>query len=71
MQNYTIQTTHPAGYRDGTHVVTVRTNRDGTRYVSGGGFGCSRDYRTTSDVDAITSLLRENGMRLVSSRKTR
>lgn len=60
--DYRVTTKHPAGYRDGTHTLTVNLNRDGTRYVTGGGFGCSRDYNTFDDATAIRSLLREHMM---------
>ncbi len=68
---YAITTKHPAGYRDGTHVVTVDVNRDGTRTVKGGGFGCSRDYRASTDKAAVNALLAENGMVLVSMKKAK
>jgi hypothetical protein len=71
MTSYKITTKHPAGYRDGTHEVTVRVNANGTRYVSGGGFGCSRDYWAKTDKAAITSLLAENGMELVACKKSK
>jgi hypothetical protein len=69
-QNYEIETVHPAGYRDGKHTVTVTTtkNHQTNRYVkcvSGGGFGCSRDYETPSDSIAINNLMMENGMRAI------
>lgn len=64
--SYRITTVHPTGYRDGEHTVEVRQNKDGvTRYVSGGGFGCSRDYWTPLNTVAIANLLAENGMRMV------
>lgn len=67
---YRITTDHPNGYRDGEHEVTVTTikNNQTNRYVksvSGGGFGCSRDYETPSDMVAIANLLTENGMRML------
>lgn len=68
--NYRITTVHPTGYRDGDHevIVTTEKNHQNNRYqkhVSGGGFGCSRDYETFSDAVAIANLLAENGMRMV------
>jgi len=46
--------------------VTVSVNRDGkTRYVTGAGLGCSRDYATPSDAVAVSNLLLENGMRVL------
>ncbi len=64
-KTYKITTRHPNGYRDGEHEVTVTINQDGTRYVSGGWFGCSRDYKVDGDRGAVRMLLAENGMRLV------
>lgn len=70
-QQYQIETRHPAGYMDGTHFVTVTTETNGSRYVDGRGFGCSRDYPVTSDKTAIVMLLRENGMSLLSIKKAK
>lgn len=67
---YTIETVHPTGYRDGIHVVTVTTTKNHrtsrlVKSVSGGGFGCSREYDTPSDTIAIQNLLAENGMQMI------
>jgi hypothetical protein len=64
---YRIVTKHPTGYRDGSHTVAVHENADGSRYVTGENFGCSRDYRTDSNISAIRLLLAEHLMTLVSS----
>lgn len=67
---YRIETKHPTGYNDGTHEVRVHFSRlDGTRFVDGASFGCSRDYRVKTDVEAIRLLLSEHAMTLVKSRK--
>jgi hypothetical protein len=68
--SYRITTVHPTGYRDGEHVVEVSTRKNFStnrleKNVSGGGFGCSRDYSTPSDTVAIQNLLAENGMRMI------
>lgn len=73
---YRITTVHPTGYRDGEHEVRVVRNpvHDGipeSRYVTGGGFGCSRDYTTPSDTVAISNLLAEHGMRMVRMAKVK
>lgn len=72
--NYKIETVHPNGHRDGEHLVTVTTTKNHqtnryTKSVSGGGFGCSRDYETPSDSVAINNLMVENGMRAVRMEK--
>lgn len=59
---YDVTTTHPAQYRDGTHRLTVKENRDGSRFVHGAGFGCSRDYHTPNALVAISMFLREHAM---------
>lgn len=74
--NYQIETVHPAGYRDGIHVVTVTTTKNHqnnrlVKCVSGGGFGCSRDYETPSDTVAIQNLLAENGMRMIRMKEVK
>lgn len=66
---YRITTEHPNGYRDGEHEVTVTTTKNHQtnrlqKCVSGGGFGCSREYETIYDTVAIQNLLAENGMRM-------
>ncbi len=66
---YQIVTRHPTGYKDGTHAVDVCINSNGTRYVSGGLVGCSRDYAVAKDVDAIRMQLSEHSMTLVGNPK--
>lgn len=67
---YEIETTHPSYPRNqGTFRVEVTANPDGTRYVKGSPFGCSRDYHTTSDKSAIEQLLHEHGTQLETCRK--
>ena len=66
---YSITTKHSNGYRDGVHEVNVTTDNKGLKSVSGGGFGCSRDYATDKDITAIKFLIAENGMTLVKSKK--
>lgn len=64
-KTYLVTTKHPAGYMDGTHELTVSINSNGTRYVKGKGFGCSRDYIADSDSRAIKTFLPEHGMTAV------
>lgn len=59
--NYKVEVSHPTGFHSGTHDLTVKVNFGGaTRYVAGFAFGCSRDYTTDSDEQAIRSFLREH-----------
>jgi hypothetical protein len=65
-RKYLVRTRHPRGFRDGLKIVTVNVNPDGTRFVSGGGLGCSRNYRTGCDMRAVDCLLSEHAMMRVS-----
>ena len=65
-KSYKVTTKHPNGYKDGEHVLDVAINSDGTRYVTGRGWGCSRDYAVKTDREAIVCLLRENAVDLMS-----
>lgn len=47
------------GHQAGQHTLTVADNADGSRYVSGRSWGCSRDYRVASDREALALLLGE------------
>lgn len=65
-KTYQVTTKHPTGYMDGRHELTVNVNDykngNGARYVSGAGFGCSRDYLVKTDAEAIRLLLAEHAM---------
>lgn len=60
--NYNVQTSHPTKYKDGWHILTVNRQDDGTCYITGQGWGCSRDYAIPKDVDAIRTFLAEHAM---------
>jgi hypothetical protein len=65
-QIYQIEVVHPTtGFHTGTHVVTVATETR-TRYVTGLGFGCSRDYLADTDEQAIKEFLAEHGCKVTN-----
>lgn len=68
---YTIKTSHP-NWEPGNGVQAVRVvtvkedgKPNGERYVLGGSFGCSRNYKAPDDRAAIVNLLAEHGCQLV------
>jgi len=65
---YQIGTANHAGVKE-THIVEVSTNSDGSRYVVGREFGCSRDYRVADDKTAVKMLLAEHAQKLNSIKK--
>ncbi len=66
---YNVKVNHPTGYHDGTHQLTVNDNPSGKScYVSGGEFGCSRDY-AADDITAIRTFLSEHACTLISIKK--
>lgn len=65
-REYQVVTKHSNGYMDGTHVLEVTQNANGTYYVKGRGFGCSRDYNVSDPTSAILELLSENAMQLIN-----
>jgi hypothetical protein len=67
---YFVTTEHPTGWMNGTHEVTVVTEKNHQtnrlqKSVRIPGLGCSCDYQTPLDLVAISNLLAENGMRMV------
>jgi uncharacterized protein (DUF2141 family) len=54
-----------SGYHAGNHNVRVVSDRDGSKYVSGSPFGCSRNYFVSTDREAINRLMVEHGCSLV------
>jgi hypothetical protein len=60
MKTYTVTVKHPTDFHKGEHAITVKMNRDGTRYCDGRGCGCSRDYNVKTDADAIRRFLAEH-----------
>ncbi len=70
-KTYTVTTKHPTGYLDGMHEITVtRTPAfrriPESRYCDAVNLGCSRDYPTKSDEDAIRRFLSEHAMTATS-----
>lgn len=60
-KTFIVTTQHPTGWKDGEHRLVVHEShgKPGCFYVTGAGFGCSRDYRGTEE-HAIRMLLSEH-----------
>lgn len=67
--SYRVTTKHTTGYMDGQHVLTVNQNPNGSLYITGTGFGCSRDYQTRNHKEALKTFLAENGMKMMICNK--
>lgn len=71
-RSYKVAVSHATNFHNGTHVITVKTNFDGASvYCSGASFGCSRDYATTDDKQAIRAFLAEHACVVTKCRKTK
>ena len=78
-RTYTVEVSHPTNYHTGKHAFTVRDTSGALkyrgmsfRYVSAAGFGCSRDYCTKTDAEAISTFLAEHACKVVGKmRKTK
>lgn len=61
---YTVLTQHRLPQYNGIKTAHVTDNGDGTKFVKMLGFGCSRNYRTESDEQAIRNFLSEHSATL-------
>lgn len=61
---HTIVVGHIMPQYRGVRIAEVTDNGDGTKFVNINGFGCSRNYRTESDEQAIRSMLSEHSATL-------
>jgi hypothetical protein len=71
IRSYVVAISHPTNYHSGHHAVTVHETAGSNvvtyngkpmrnLFVTGNGFGCSRDYFVSCDREAITQFLAEH-----------
>ena len=75
VNQYKVRASHPT-FGTGSFMITVKTvtcphqyGGNTYRFASGDELGCSRDYFTKTDNDAITTFLSEHGRQVVSVHK--
>jgi hypothetical protein len=71
-RKYKVTISHPTGFHKGTKVLTINETpgRQGLVFITGEGFGCSRDY-LKSDKEAIKEFMTEHGCSVVKVTKVR